>query len=608
MSEKNSLPLSQNSNELRESDKPIRLGLISTAFGVESSQSEFYFWADRNSVLESGQIIYAHQSLPANNNLGITEMTVYGVIEKVNRLSSSRSIEADMRERDGDAGQQRLWPRGGGTERTGTTYAYCRVIGIEPNVLTPLHEDTEVFLAGELEAGQGYGYPEMIDSHSALPVGLLLNGGVTTAGRACLDTRYILGEYGGHVNVTGKAGTATKTSFLLNIIKHLMLFAEDTMKQGGELYVVPIIFNAKGSDLMWVGHENKKFSSDNDDWLAYKHAWGEEYWNRYATPFLNAQLYSYPVTSGAVRSNLPSNTKPYSWGLKEVIEWGTWRYLFSGEDRNQELLMGLMHDIFQHISKRDNSTMSGFTLDRSKVLHFDGLVEWVNLAVSDDQHYLQQRSHSPFTIEAAVRRFRNTFNSNPVLLQDTATGQPPVFARVGNFGPIVVDIDGLPPGAQRFVVASIIEYLKVDRRNNAGKKQAFVLMLDELNQYAGRNNRDEVARLFEHVAAQLRSQGIILFGAQQKASDIIEIVFENSATKVLGNTGSGEIGQSIWTRELSADVRARALQLRKEEKLVLQDGFRYPMALKFPQNPWATREDEAKIFGDETFLSLEQEL
>jgi DNA helicase HerA-like ATPase len=592
----------------RATDEKIRLGLISTAFGVESTQSEFYFWADRGLVLESGQIVFARQSLPLNNVLGVFEMTVYGVIERVNRLSSSRSIEADMRERDGDAGKERLWPRGNGTERTGTTYAYCRVIGIEPNVLTPLHEDTEVFLAGELEAGQGYGYPNMIDSHSALPVGLLLNGGITTAGRACLDIRYILGEYGGHINVTGKAGTATKTSFLLNIIKHLMLFAEDTMKRGDELYIVPIVFNAKGSDLMWIGYKNKKFNPADSDWLDYKTAWGDDYWRCYTTPFRDVQLYSYPVSSGGVRGNLPPNTRPYSWSLQNVIEWGTWRYLFSGEDRSQELLMGLMFDIFQYVSKPYNSAMSGFTLDREKVLDFDGLVNWVNLATGDDQHYLRSHSHSPSTIEAAVRRLRNTLNSNPVLLKHTASGEPPIFARVGNFGPIVVDIDGLPPAAQRFVVASIIEYLKVDRRNNAGKKQVYVLMLDELNQYAGKNNRDEVARLFEHVAAQLRSQGIILFGAQQKASDVIEIVFENSATKVLGNTGSGEIGQSIWTRELSTDVRARALQLQKEEKLVLQDGFRYPMALKFPLNPWATKEADAKVFENKALLDREQEL
>ena len=86
-------------NEPSVTGKPKRLGLISTAFGVEATQSEFYFWADRGAVLESGQIVFARQFLPPNNNLGIIEMTVYGVIERVNRLSSSRSIEADMRER-----------------------------------------------------------------------------------------------------------------------------------------------------------------------------------------------------------------------------------------------------------------------------------------------------------------------------------------------------------------------------------------------------------------------------------------------------------------------------------------------------------------------------
>ena len=422
---------SAQSTQFDELRTAVRLGLISTAFGVESTQSEFYFWADRGSVLEGGQIVFARQSLPPNNNLGVAEMTVYGVIERVNRLSSSRSIEADMRERDGDAGKGRLWPRGNATERTGTTYAYCRVIAIEPNVLTPLHEDTEVYLAGEQEAGQGYGYPHMLDSYSALPVGLLLNGGVTTAGRACLDTRYILGEFGGHINVTGKAGTATKTSFLLNVIKHLTLFADDTMKRGDELYVVPIVFNAKGSDLMWIGYRNKKFAPDAADWLAYRGAWGEEYWKCYATPFSGVQLYSYPVSSGGVRGNLPPNTRPYSWSLKDVIEWGTWRYLFSGEDRSQELLMGLMYDVFQRVSKPDSNSMSGFTLNREEVLDFDGLVEWVNSAIGDEQHFLRSHSHSPSTIEAAVRRLRNTLNSNPVLVKNISTGEPPIFARTG---------------------------------------------------------------------------------------------------------------------------------------------------------------------------------
>lgn len=597
------LAVSHNGSDPK-SQEPVRLGLVSTANGVEATQSEFYFWADRAAVPESGQIVYARQPLPPNN-LGVDSMTVYAVIERVNRLSGARSVEADMRERDGDAGKGRLWPRGSGTERTGTTYAHCRVIGIEPGILTPLREDTEVFLAGEAEAGQGYGYPEMQKANAALPVGVLLNGGVSIAGKACLDTRYMLGEFGGHINVTGKAGTGTKTSFLLNVIKHLMLFAEDSTKRGDPLYFVPIIFNAKGSDLMWIRYPNKEFNAKA--FQDYETAWGKAYWEGYAMPFGGAELYSYPV-SGALRSGLPEGTRQYAWCLQDVIEWGTWRYLFSGEDRSQELLMGLMFDVFQNISTRDLNSMSAFTLDTQKVRNFDGLVDWVNDAVTNDQHYLRTRSHSPMTIEAAVRRLRNILSSSSILLNDATTGNPPLFARTRSFGPVVIDIDGLPVSAQRFVVASVIEYLKTDRRLHAAQPQVYVLMLDELNQYAGRDNHDEIARLFEHVAAQLRSQGILLFGAQQKASDVNELVFENCGTKVLGSTGSGEIGHGIWTRELSEDARTRVMQLQKDEKLVLQDGFRYPMALKFPLNPWATHARDAVVTPEKGLFEKEMQL
>ena len=44
------------------------------------------------------------------------------------------------------------------------------------------------------------------------------------------------------------------------------------------------------------------------------------------------------------------------------------------------------------------------------------------------------------------------------------------------------------------------------------------------------------------VAAEMRSQGIILLGAQQQASKVSERVIENAAIRVLGKTGSLELG------------------------------------------------------------------
>ena len=101
-------------------------------------------------------------------------------------------------------------------------------------------------------------------------------------------------------------------------------------------------------------------------------------------------------------------------------------------------------------------------------------------------------------------------------------------------------------------------------------------MLDELNRFAPKGARDPITQLIEMVAAEMRSQGIILLGAQQQASRVSEKVIENSAIRALGQTGSLELGMPIW-KFLTASARERAMNLRLEEKLIIQATFRQPM-------------------------------
>ncbi len=235
------------------------LGLISTSLTSESSQDEFYFWVDSRRMAEASQIVRVTMPLPSEDprvkRLARDQVTAVGVVEQVKRQSESRSLSADHARYDGQAEQQPLLPP------TGFTYAQCRVLHMDPLLFVPLTEGLPVFLANEEEAGRGYGYPEMEKENADLTVGLLRNGGTEVAGAAKLDTRYMLGEFGGHVNVTGVAGTGTKTSFLLVLVKMLLLHAKQTTLNDAlnPLYVVPVVFNVKGSDLMWINHPNKRF-------------------------------------------------------------------------------------------------------------------------------------------------------------------------------------------------------------------------------------------------------------------------------------------------------------------------------------------------------------
>ena len=89
----------------------------------------------------------------------------------------------------------------------------------------------------------------------------------------------------------------------------------------------------------------------------------------------------------------------------------------------------------------------------------------------------------------------------------------------------------------------------------------------------------------------MRSQGIILLGAQQQASLVSTRVFENAGLKALGRSGSMEMGRDVW-RFLGESARRKALALDRTEKLLIQDGFREPMLVRIPMPPWALNPGE----------------
>ena len=117
-------------------------------------------------------------------------------------------------------------------------------------------------------------------------------------------------------------------------------------------------------------------------------------------------------------------------------------------------------------------------------------------------------------------------------------------------------------------------------------------VIDELNRYAPRGASDPITKLFEYVASQMRSRGIILFGGQQQGSRVSEVVIENSQTRVLGRSGGQELADSIWRGFCEGD-RKLALRLGPDEKVVVAPNFREALHVKVPRPPWAMRPEEA---------------
>jgi hypothetical protein len=144
-----------------------------------------------------------------------------------------------------------------------------------------------------------------------------------------------------------------------------------------------------------------------------------------------------------------------------------------------------------------------------------------------------------------------------------------------------------------FVVATIFRQL-VEARTGRDVTGGLVYLvtLGELNRFAPEGARDPITQLIEMVAAEMCSQGIILLGAQQQASKVSEKIIENSVIRVLGRTGSLELGMPSW-KFLSDSTKGKASNLQTEEKLVLQDNFREPMRIRVPRPTWAMNPEEA---------------
>jgi hypothetical protein len=93
------------------------------------------------------------------------------------------------------------------------------------------------------------------------------------------------------------------------------------------------------------------------------------------------------------------------------------------------------------------------------------------------------------------------------------------------------------------------------------------------------------------VASELRSQGVILFGAQQLASDVSPKIIENSSIRVLGRSGLTELQDKVW-QSWDKTSKQQASILSPNEKLVYQPGFRQPMYVRIPFPAWAMKRED----------------
>jgi hypothetical protein len=565
-----------------EKQDRICIGRVGAPPQKEATSTNFFFWIPDDKLVEKTQMITCESELAGET------YSFYGIIDEVYRQSHARTMRSERDEADGELDHEPPF------QNDGFTYAAASIL--RSQVFAPPQERSRVYLANEQEARVAYGAEE-IDKDAILPIGLIKNGVNTVIGPGFIDLDYLLGTNGGHMNVNGSAGRGTKSSFLLYVNRLLLDKAYKERKERpsaeNRLRIMPIILNVKGLDLFFIDRWNNRYDAQEDraDWEALS--------IKDPQPFQNVTYYApqMPGEDVAVPTGRTGEVKPYSWSLSDIISGNLFSYLFAEVDATDANFGALVLDIEAWLTKESNSggeTKETLRDDKDVPQTFQELLKWV-----DEQSNAKEgkwRNHHPSTWKKFYRRLlKLLLECKGILRAEESHGHPLVVTRPDTSDPLVVDLSTLAgkPEIQRFVVATIFQQLKEARTGgNAIKGLRYIVTLDELNRFAPRGASDAITKLIETVAAEMRSQGIILLGAQQQASKVSEKVIENSALRVLGRTGTLELDTPVW-KFLSASAKSKAAVLPLNEKLIFQDNFREPMHVRIPFPVWAMNPREA---------------
>jgi DNA helicase HerA-like ATPase len=562
------------------------IGKVASPPMREATSDEFHFWVPRGELVEKTQIVYTE------SQIGREKIEFYAVVNEVYRQSRKRSIGEEFDTFDGDISYEPEF----GAE--GVTFATASILRTQPPVLTPPLEQSSVFLGNENDASKAYGADEV---ENPLSVGLIKNGGSIVAGPGVIDLDYLLGINGGHMNVNGAAGRGTKSSFLL-FVNWLLL--DEARRQQQErpsdenrLRVIPIILNVKNFDLFHIDRWSKAYKLEKHltDWQSL----GIDQ----PCPFENVTFFAsqQPSNTLPVPTGRKGEVQPFSWSLSDIIEQGLLSYLFAETDAQDVNFGALILDIENWLTNErvanDGTVTRSLRTGNNRPSTFQKLLKWVDGQINTTEDQRTLRNHHASTWKKLHRRLlKLVYDSRGVLRRDDQRGNPLNLVRGDTSDPVVVDLAALAgkPELQRFVVATILRQLVEARTgSNAIPGLVYLVTLDELNRFAPSGARDPITRLIEMVAAEMRSQGIILLGAQQQASKVSEKVIENAAIRVLGKSGSVELGKPVWNF-LTKSARRKAENLRLEEKLVIQDNFREPMHVRVPFPVWAMNPREAR--------------
>ncbi|GAB6135961.1 hypothetical protein [Thermococcus prieurii] len=610
-------------------EKPI--GRVSATETDPNTSDDFKFWLDPDVEISPTDIVEVRTETGK----------VFGIIDNISQYSDSKHhIENFVSSNFGDTGQL------GNEMRLQTNVAHALVLKSTSNryMPVPLHAPVHFISPDSIDVALGIDEIKSEKPEKIIPAGIIeLSTGQKFP--AHIDVEYLLGPEGAHLNITGISGLATKTSYLMFLLKVLQEKLEDEN-------VAFIVFNVKEKDLLHIDEPPTNLSDQDREMYSILEI--------SSTPFRNVTYfvpYGYFSASRSQRSSLgynilsdSSNRRPntfeqsvsfhqkpnvkyYSYTLEAL--WQRFEYVFSLLDLNEsDALFNLIRDVKEDIEppsysnprrpslnikdKQNNRTVT----NTFPVNTFNDLLSAIYNACNSS-HGQPYRGYDRRTLCRFMRYLRqylvvrNTgiFTDNPTVKEFNLRDY--VYA-IRPKDVYVIDIAKLADHEKAVVVGDVISsiyqlfsgeitYRDISPRVKEEKMSDFgieseeepvdepirpskvVIVIDELNKYAPKSGRGSpvLGHLLE-ISERGRSLGIILFGAEQFASQIHPRILGNAANRIIGRTDTTELKDEAY-RFLPQGIKNLIPRLEKGELILHHPLYRQPVKIKFPRPPYKQR-------------------
>lgn len=541
----------------------------------------FTFWTDPELILNPFDIVKVQH---VNNSFS------YGVIEDIAHITDAASFLTNFISSDfGDVNAEE------NTLRVGMNYVTAKVVCNTENIYIPLQSNAKVMLATAEEINYSLG---LNDIRNPLVCGYLemyegTKGCEKVTLPVNLNSKFIIGPEGAHLNISGISGLASKTSYAMFLLKAIQdSYMKKDPQNVDEDSVAFVLFNVKGKDLLAIDQLND-FSDERNPEQARKDTFAKyEKLGLAAEPFKNVQYY-YPYSIPKTRHwNTYMTPEEVEDNIKKKKA-KKYKYIYKYDKENLDLMFANIDDSTQTMESIISYIMSG----QGK---FNQVSDWQEFLEAVKEKCSTETSGKDKEIPVASwRKFYRIINKsitdNKIFARDiredegeTRIGDALKYIKKNEVH--VIDIAKLSEDKQAYVFGDAIRTIyDLQLGQYAGEEgvnppSRVVIFIDELNKYASKETpkNSPILRQVLDVAERGRSLGVVLFAAEQFRSAIHDRVTGNCSTHAYGRTNSIEVTKSDY-KSIPSVYKTMMTRLKQGEYIIQNPIFRSLLNIKFPK-------------------------